>query len=467
MKLNSPVRQSSSAVAKAPVAPAPAPSKPILQVLSTDTEWVPNDTPLRRLGFYFALGFVFFRVSHLHELLIMEIGVNTYIFLLIRLMAISAALLSGGLARTFNSRGGFCWLLFVVWMGLGAPLSTWRADSIAGFIGYIQGSLPVLFVVAGLAYSVRDCVRLLYATAFGGIVNIMAGRLFMNMLNNPGDSRLSGLGSIGNSNDYAAQLLLVLPFVVFLLLVAKDKMLKIGALCALPFGFYYAASSASRGALVAAAAGLLFVLAKAPGRIRLGMIATVPLVLAVIVVRLPDSAISRYKTIWTSSGDLPEEAVESAETRRYLLTSSIEMTLRHPLFGVGLGQFSNVLGGNAAAEGKRSVWQVTHNAYTQVSSETGIPGLLFFLAAIVTTFHLLNSTFKRCRAHPALKKIETGTFCMMLSLICFCVAIFFLSLAYEWHLLLLTGLAVVIDRAVRRELKSAEEKQLQAGALAS
>ena len=36
-------------------------------------------------------------------------------------------------------------------------------------------------------------------------------------------------------------------------------------------------------------------------------------------------------------------------------------------------------------EGNRALWQQTHNTYTQVSSETGIPGLMIYLGLMFST----------------------------------------------------------------------------------
>ena len=36
----------------------------------------------------------------------------------------------------------------------------------------------------------------------------------------------------------------------------------------------------------------------------------------------------------------------------------------------------------SAAEGTRGQWLGTHNTYTQISSECGLPGLLFFVASL-------------------------------------------------------------------------------------
>ena len=70
----------------------------------------------------------------------------------------------------------------------------------------------------------------------------------------------------------------------------------------------------------------------------------------------------------------------SLDARRELLTESIRVTMHHPLFGVGPGNF----------QAYTQSWHVTHNTYTELSSETGLPGLGLFLAILLLTFRSLK-----------------------------------------------------------------------------
>ena len=53
------------------------------------------------------------------------------------------------------------------------------------------------------------------------------------------------------------------------------------------------------------------------------------------------------------------------------------------VFGVGPGQFPMQNWEEFKRRGIHIYAQVTHNSYTQVSSETGIPGLIFFLITLL------------------------------------------------------------------------------------
>ena len=74
----------------------------------------------------------------------------------------------------------------------------------------------------------------------------------------------------------------------------------------------------------------------------------------------------------------------SIDARRELLNQSIELTLKHPLFGVGPGNFQAIT----------ETWHVTHNTYTEFSSEAGIPALAIFLTIIGLAFRNLRRVRK-------------------------------------------------------------------------
>jgi O-antigen ligase len=173
---------------------------------------------------------------------------------------------------------------------------------------------------------------------------------------------------------------------------------------------------------------------------------------------VPQRILTRFSTI-LQSAKFPEQdadlaAADSGEARRYLLRQSILATLSHPIFGVGAGQFQNYEGKTASETGRRGSWHETHNSFTQVSSEIGIPALLFFLAAIMVTYRMLDSVYRTARRRrPTMEtqQIRATAFCLLMSLVGFCAASFFLSLAYRFYLPALTGLAIALYRAVQQK----------------
>jgi putative inorganic carbon (hco3(-)) transporter len=416
----------------------------------TDPFWdAEQASPTRRLGFILALFFIFLRLSFLHEIIFAKTGVNTYLLLLFRIPVMTMMIISGGLGRGLKGRTALYWLALTAWMIIDLPFSTWRSDSILSVYAFITLSLTMVPVISGMASTVKDCIRMLWVFALAGCVNILSSRLFANAGEN---DRLFSIGSISNANDFAGHLLYVLPFVFFGVLQTRSNVVKLVLSGMLIYGLYAGAQTASRGGLIALVALVLYLLFRGPGKMRLAAVAVI-LTALIVGAMLPDFVIKRYRTIITTDEkDLPEEAIASAHTRGYLFWKSVHITLAHPLFGIGPAQFPNVEGNEARALGKHGSWQVTHNTYTQISSECGIPALFFLLLATGSTWRLLVSVQKLCWRRGRFHAIANMAFCLQLSWVGFSVAVIFLSMGYSMYLPTLTGIAIALDRCVRREI---------------
>ncbi len=78
----------------------------------------------------------------------------------------------------------------------------------------------------------------------------------------------------------------------------------------------------------------------------------------------------------------------------------------HPLFGVGPDQFAAAVSQEAAGDGQQVPWLGTHNTYTQVSSECGIPALIFYVAVIGALPAFQPSALSADSRHP--RRIAIG-----------------------------------------------------------
>ena len=89
-------------------------------------------------------------------------------------------------------------------------------------------------------------------------------------------------------------------------------------------------------------------------------------------------------------------AYDSAQTRQQLFWRSIEVTKEHPIFGVGPGNFDQVSG----------QWHTTHNSFTLMSSEGGVPALILYVL-------ILWCGFKNLRATKRLVRGQTESSCWL------------------------------------------------------
>lgn len=415
------------------------------------------NSPVRVYAFYFGLLYTFTIFSQLHQLIGMVVKVDLHLLWLIGLPMIVFLLASEGLQRTLRWPVARYWVGFSIWMVITIPFSTWRSQSLVVALVWVRAEVLVLFVIAGCVLTWREFKTLMSVLACAAAVDVIAGRLIAGQV--AGRFDLTGT-TMSDPNDYAAQLVLVLPCLLWVILSSSRLLAtRIVAALVLLYGILLILLTGSRGGLVALLAAVLFCLWKLHPREKLIAAVVILLLACATPFVVPQKIMKRFAATFQSA-DLANKdpdvagAIESSEGRAYLLKQSILATLNHPLFGVGAGQFSNYEGNMAREMGRRGAWHETHNSYTQISSEIGIPALLFFLAAVFATYRLLNKVYREAQRGPRTREtlqIKTTAFCLMVSMVGFCTASFFLTLGYRFYMPALTGLAIALYRSARQK----------------
>jgi O-antigen ligase len=390
----------------------------------------------------------------------MAVGVDIRLLFIIGAPMIMLVLCSGGVQRTLRWSAAKYWVGYSFLMVIAVAFSSWRSESLSLTLTWFRVEVLILFVIAGCVMTWREVKHLMTVLAWAAAIDVIAGRLFAGQI--AGRFKLTGT-TMSDPNDYAAQLILVLP--CLLLVVVSASQLMVGRIVAAGFflyGLYLILLTGSRGALIAIAITILFCLWRLRPSQKILAASIVMLLVCATPFVVPQRILTRFSTTFQSANFAEKDpdlaAAESGEARRYLLKQSILATLRHPIFGVGAGQFQNYEGRTAHETGRRGSWHETHNSFTQVSSEIGIPALLFFLAAIIATYRMLDSVYRTARRRRPTKEtqqIRATAFCLLISLIGFCTASFFLSLAYRFYLPALTGLAIALNRAVQQKWRPA------------
>jgi O-antigen ligase len=134
-----------------------------------------------------------------------------------------------------------------------------------------------------------------------------------------------------------------------------------------------------------------------------------------------------------------------------MLLKSIETTIKNPIFGIGPGQFATYLGFAEKNKGRSGYFAETHNAYTQISAETGFPGIIFFLGAWITAFAGVLKRMKEARALGH-REIEQVGIAILVSFVAFGTSGFFLSMGFRFYFYLQMGLAIAYIASAGREL---------------
>jgi O-antigen ligase len=304
-----------------------------------------------------------------------------------------------------------------------------------------------------------------------GYSAIILSLIALAIHNQSGEGRLALPGSrYENPNDLATILLTALPFLGFMALRKGNGIRRPLAVAGFAPILLAIASTGSRAAMIGAAAAALAVFFTVGFAQKMKLLIGGVLIFVVILAALPSHLMRRFTTIFGDETDITQLAgsgridertlstIESSQNRRMLLMDSIAITFQHPIFGVGPGNFPEAQNDLAKARGEvMGNWHVTHNTYTQVSSESGLPGLALFLLAIIFCLRSISRTL-RIPVPPgsvAWQDIHMMAATLRVSLVAFLSCALFASLAYLPVITILSGLAISLEFCVKKLLASA------------
>jgi O-antigen ligase len=413
-----------------------------------------------RPAFYLTAIFVFVVYARLPEIVDMLTGIGVHAVRILMVLGLLATLLFGGDLRAVLSKTGICLMVFTFWMCICTPFSIWRGGSLAMLRDVWSIALFSFVIVAAAVQGFEQCRKIMYilaaATAFMEGYTLIMGRV------QAGRMGLVG-GTLGNANYLALMLLMGAPFCLYVLRTKSGlSALKFACLLTLVCIPLTVAGTGSRGGLVTLAIMFVMYFVPLPVGQKLGAAVGV-LVLAVVAITLSSrSALDRYRAIFPSSDqaqltESERSAIDSSELRKQLLRSSWQLTLQHPLLGVGPGMFEVANAEYIEATTSHSAenaWHETHNTFTQLSCEDGLPGLILYCLALLLCFKIVYVVEKRARRDPALSSVGHIAFALRLALVAFTGTAIFASNAYMYYFPMLAGLCVALDRATAAEFSS-------------
>jgi hypothetical protein len=409
----------------------------------------------RKLAFRAGTLMLFMRVADLPDLLYAVLHFNTYLLYVVGPPAMLGAAFTGGIGRAFRFTGSWLWLGFLGCMLLSLPFSSWVGGSVGDFKLYVLFCFPLIFTVGGLAVTWSEVRSTFTAIGAAGVVVIAAARFLGD--GNTGRIELAVSGSIGNSNDLASHLIFVLPFLLYIAMdQRRSTLIRMSMIVPAAAAFWIILGTASRGALIALGVSFLFVVLRGSAKMRMAAVVAGGGLIVAVPFFLHGNAAERLASMF--GGTTHEEALESQDQREYLLKQSLIYTLHHPIFGVGLGQFSNYEGLQSVGEGKAGAWHETHNCFTEVSSECGIPALICFVAGIGYAMLSVNRVYRQARKQ-GYPEIATACFCYLLSMVGFMVSITFLANAFRFYLSAMIGLAAILTSVAQREMSGARTQE--------
>jgi O-antigen ligase len=178
-----------------------------------------------------------------------------------------------------------------------------------------------------------------------------------------------------------------------------------------------------------------------------GRLVAIGLVFAMIVAvaSAPGVFWQRMQTVWSDSAPTTSDALSaqaSEDQRRDALMASIQYTLEHPVFGLGLGNFGAARG---TATGVSSDWLGSHNTFTEISSEAGVPALLIFLVLLGTSIRSMSRIGRAQSVGSEGEELNRMARATFVSLIAFIFGAFFAHISYEYYLYYPIAIAAGIE----------------------
>jgi O-antigen ligase len=406
------------------------------------------------VGLFLFTAYVYFRPYELFSLPALAYGAE--VLAIFTLLAYFPSQLAAEGNLTARPREVVLALLLLLAALLSVPTAVSPAEAWDNFVEFSK--VILIFVVAvnvvRTERRLRGLLLLVLAVSvmlsFSAYNDYAAGRLELR------GERVKGMlgGMFDNPNDLALHLVTMVPLAVGLAFARRGLLTKVVYLvCAVLFTAGIVVSFSRGGFLgLVACAG---VLAWKYGRKRRVVVMTLTTAaLVVFIAAAPGGYGERITSMF--GGDV----TGSADARRDIFWRSMLIALRHPINGIGLGNFHH--------QGQRN--QVSHNAYTQVAAEMGMGALAVYIFFMVSPLRRLREvereTFgEKEKDRAAFYHLAVG---MQASLVGYMVCSFFASVAHIWYVYYLVAYAVCLRRlyALKFGEPGAALKGKEEGALA-
>ena len=292
----------------------------------------------------------------------------------------------------------------------------WRGGALIITLDFAKILLIVIIII--MAVNTMRRLRLLIfvqtaSMALIAAVTILKGRVL--------GGRLEGMlgGNYSNSNDLALAMVISLPLCLGLLFLARNRAWKAAWALAMLAMAYVVFLTGSRGGFIALIiTAIVFLWHFAIRGRRRYILVFIPLTGIILWLSSGDMLSRRLKGTVDEKDDAAS-AYDSAQQRQQLFWRSIDITKAHPLFGVGPGNFEQVSGD----------WHETHNTFTQLSSEGGLPALILYVLILGQGFSNIRKTKRLAYRHTE-SKLLAGA--LHASLIGYIVGSVFASVGFQF-----------------------------------
>jgi len=325
-------------------------------------------------------------------------------------------------------------ILLVGQLFLAAAMSpVWRGGAVLQTLDFAKVLLIV--IVMSVALNTASRLRRLIFVQAASVAVIAAVAAWKGHLVG---GRLEGtLGAnYSDPNDLALAIIISLPLCLALLFLSRGALQKVAWGLAIVVMLYAVFLTGSRGGfltLIVTAAVFLWEFAIRGRRRYLLVLA----VLAGVILWQFSSGVlvGRLKGTFNLKEDSAVTEA-SAEARKQLFLRSVEVTKQHPLFGVGPGNFQEISGS----------WHATHNSFTEMSSEGGVPAFVLYVLILWCGFKNLKESKRLARGRTESSLLARA---LLASLTGYVVGSSFLSVSYQFFPYFLVAYTTVLFRIAK------------------
>jgi putative inorganic carbon (hco3(-)) transporter len=274
---------------------------------------------------------------------------------------------------------------------------------------------------------------------------------WLQLLLNPGEANGNRIPFLGDNNLVAVGMAMLLPVIAALAATSTGwlkrlfQFMSVGVL-------YRAVSTYSRGGLLALGALGGMHLWRSPNKLR--TVAAFVVLLAVVVPVLPQAYWDRMATIAA-----PADERDASQTGRlHFWQVASAMASDHPILGIGHRGYEAAYDTYDWSQGEQGRRRAVHSAWFGVLAEAGYPGLLIYVAIVVSSFFAC----RRVRKSAARGEVpdELGAYARALEtgLVAFIIGGSFVSFQYcemLWHYF---GLTMALERVAVRAVAEARAR---------
>ena len=344
-------------------------------------------------------------------------------------------------------------LLFVLWMSV-TSLFAMHAPEVVRDAWVLTLKIHIMLFITMMLIRGREQIdRLVMVVALSIAFYGIKGGFWT--LATGGGGRVWGPsgGVVEGNNELGVALVAVIPFMYYLLLTSKRRLVRYGLIVAIGMTAVGILGTQSRGALLALLTMALVLGFKGKNPMRTTLI--IGLFIALAIAFMPDSWTRRMDTIQSFEQD------GSAMSRVYTWQTLWNAALDRPLVGVGFRTDNPAVFAKYAPIGGVGSYQaggiwVAHSIYFQALGEHGFPGLALYLLLGITAWRKAAALSKQAQDDAQFREWVPLLMRMaQVSIVGFAVGGAFLTLVHFDLPYYLVAFVVLVDATMREQARRA------------